>query len=115
MDKSKFTLQVVNEYLGVFGLDNISSLNDLPKIETKLFKKEELVPSLTAIVDKHVESLKTLYGTTEIGYYNRHRLKNYEFILFKKILHNNGFKLKIFRKLEYKGKDQYLRVSYYTI
>jgi hypothetical protein len=114
MDKSKVTLQFINEYLGVFGLDKISSLNDLPKIETKLFK-EELVHSLTPIVDKHVESLKTLYGTTEIGYYNRHRLKKYEFVLFKKILHENDLKLKIFRKLEYKGKDQYMRVSYYTI
>jgi hypothetical protein len=104
-------LVVVNEYLVVLGLDTIKNLTDLPKIEKSLFENIKL----KNIVSKYIEQLKTLYGQNEISYYTRNIIKNYEYIIFKKILEHNGYKLKTLRKMESDDNGKYKRLTYYKI
>jgi hypothetical protein len=109
MTNSELALVFVNEYLDVFGMDNIKELKDLPRMKRNVFDN---VAPLKSIVDKHIDALKTLYGATEISYYTRSRIKNYEYIIFKKVLEQHGLKLKTLRKIEYKEKDKYERTNY---
>jgi hypothetical protein len=101
-------LVVVNEYLVVLGLDTIKNLTDLPKIEKSLFENIKL----KNIVSKYIEQLKTLYGANEISYYERSRLKHYEYILFKKLYEVNGLHIKLRSLLKYIKNSTYIKTSY---
>jgi hypothetical protein len=108
MDKSELALVVVNEYLVVLGLDTIKELKDLPKIEKSLFENIKLKD----IVSKYIEQLKTLYGQNEIKYYDRNRMKHYEYTLFKKLYELNNLSIILKRHVKYIDKDTYKKSTY---
>ena len=89
--KEQITLTVINEFLHVFKISSIKSLKELPKIEKILFENHK--NELNLIIDKYIEKLHEHYHAKEISFYDRKRMRNYSYTLFKKLYESNGHKL----------------------
>lgn len=91
--RQQLALIIINDFLHIFKKDSIKGLRELPKIEKILFEKNKI--QLESIIEKHIDKLRQTYKSKEISLYDRKRLKNYPYTLFKKLYELNGIKLKI--------------------
>jgi hypothetical protein len=111
LSKSEIALKVINKYLVVFDKPIINDLKDLPQIEKSLFEKEEL----KKVVNDHIEDLKNEFGAKQISYYDRDRLKNYPFIMFKKLMKENKLPLKAKKPLINLGNGNFKQKFVYSV
>jgi len=66
-------------------------LKELPKIGKTLFDNHK--GELDLIINKYIDKLHNEYRAKEISFYDRNRMKNYPYTLFKKLYKSNGIKL----------------------
>jgi hypothetical protein len=104
------TVAIINEYLKIFELESIDSLNKLPKIKKTLFDTHK--DALDKIVTQYIEILKNLYGAKEIKYYNRLRTKSYAYNLFKILFELNKIELRTKRTMKSNGDNSYESINY---
>lgn len=110
MDKSIVALMIINEYLTIFKCDNIDNLNKLPKIEKKLFDNHKV--ELDNVISRYIDKLHEIYKPKEISYYDRTKIKNYPYVIFKKLCSCNKINLKIIKQLKRTSNNSYSNVTY---
>jgi len=110
MNKQELALKIINDFFNVFKIDNIDKLDKMPKLEKTLFDKNK--DALDVIVEKYISNIHESYDPKNISYYDRKKIKNYPYTLFKKLYECNDIKIKTCKQMSKTSTNNYSNVTF---